>query len=128
LIIERQRAEAWGKSVVERLAQDLQAEFPGVGGFSAHNIWRMRDFYLTYHANEKLSPLMAEIGWTHKLIIMSKFTSCAQTFSMPGTGTPSSPRKAGGYNEESKARPAAASRGAHQAQDRQKVFRLSLDV
>ena len=32
----------------------------------------MRDFYLTYHTGEKLSPLVAEIGWTHNLIIMSK--------------------------------------------------------
>jgi predicted nuclease of restriction endonuclease-like (RecB) superfamily len=62
MIVERQRAETWGKSVVERLAQDLQTEFPGVGGFSARNIWRMRDFYLIYHASEKLSPLVAEIG------------------------------------------------------------------
>jgi hypothetical protein len=30
MIIERQKEDTWGKSVVERLAQDLQAEFPGV--------------------------------------------------------------------------------------------------
>ncbi|MBR8835778.1 MAG: hypothetical protein DSM106950_17610 [Stigonema ocellatum SAG 48.90 = DSM 106950] len=29
----------------------------------------MRDFYLTYHANEKLSPLVAEISCTHNLVI-----------------------------------------------------------
>jgi predicted nuclease of restriction endonuclease-like (RecB) superfamily len=72
MIAERQRAEAWGKSVVERLAQDLQAEFPGVGGFSARNIWYMRNFYLTYSDNEKLQPMVAEIGWTHNLIIMER--------------------------------------------------------
>jgi len=69
-IVERQRGETWGKSIVERLAQDLQAEFPGIGGFSARNIWRMRIFYLTYKDNEKLTPLVAEIGWTHNLVIM----------------------------------------------------------
>ncbi len=72
MIVERQRAEAWGKSVVERLAQDLQAEFPGVGGFSARNIWYMRNFYLTYSGNEKLQPMVAEIGWTHNLVIMER--------------------------------------------------------
>jgi predicted nuclease of restriction endonuclease-like (RecB) superfamily len=28
--------------VVETLASDLQAEFPGIGGISAANLWRMR--------------------------------------------------------------------------------------
>jgi predicted nuclease of restriction endonuclease-like (RecB) superfamily len=72
LIVTRQQGETWGKSVVEQLAKDLQAEFPGISGFSARNIWRMREFYLTYHANEKLTPLVAEIGWTHNLVIMEK--------------------------------------------------------
>jgi predicted nuclease of restriction endonuclease-like (RecB) superfamily len=72
LIVERQRDAGWGKSVVETLAGDLQAEFPGIAGFSARNIWRMRNFYLTYHDNEKLPPLVQEIGWTHNLLIMEK--------------------------------------------------------
>ena len=71
-IIEQQNSKGWGKSVVEQLAQDLQAEFPGIRGFSARNIWRMRDFYITYHKNQKLSPLVAEIGWSHNIIIMGK--------------------------------------------------------
>ena len=37
-IVERQRVEGWGKAVVDRLAGDLQHEFPGVGGFSPQNI------------------------------------------------------------------------------------------
>ena len=44
-IVGRQRAEGWGKQVVERLASDLQKEFPGIAGFSAPNIWFMRSFY-----------------------------------------------------------------------------------
>src|SRR3972149_11344272 len=36
-IVERQRKEGWGKSVVERLARDLQTEFPGGEGFSPSN-------------------------------------------------------------------------------------------
>ena len=72
LIVTRQERAGWGKSVVEQLAQDLQVEFRGMAGFSARNIWRMRDFYLTYHRNEKLTPLVAEIGWTHNLVILEK--------------------------------------------------------
>lgn len=48
LIGERQAAEGWGKSVVERLADDIQREFPGLGGFSRSNVFRMRAFYEAY--------------------------------------------------------------------------------
>lgn len=72
LISERQQDAGWGKSVVETLAEDLQAEFSGISGFSARNIWNMRNFFLTYSENEKLQPLVAEIGWTHNLLIMEK--------------------------------------------------------
>lgn len=59
LIVEKQKGKTWGKSVVEKLAKDLQAEFTGISGFSARNIWYMRDFHLHYTANEKLQPLVA---------------------------------------------------------------------
>ena len=72
MIIEKQKGETWGKSVVEMLAKDLQAEFPGIKGFSARNIWRMRDFYVTYKDNLKLSPLVTEISWTHNFLILVK--------------------------------------------------------
>ena len=72
MIFIQQQNTSWGKSVVEKLAKDLQTEFPGISGFSARNIWRMRDFYLAYHSKEKLTPLVAEIGWTHNLVILEK--------------------------------------------------------
>ncbi len=72
MIVTRQQEASWGKSVVEQLARDLQAEFPGIGGFSARNIWNMRSFYVTYSQNEKLQPMVAEIGWTHNLVILEK--------------------------------------------------------
>jgi predicted nuclease of restriction endonuclease-like (RecB) superfamily len=71
LIVERQRGADWGKSVVETLAEDLQAE-AGISGFSAANLWRMRLFYDTYADNEKLAPMVRGIGWTHNLLIMEK--------------------------------------------------------
>ena len=72
MIVERQKGETWGKSIVEKLAKDLQTEFPGIKGFSERNIWRMRNFYHSYHKNLKLPPLVAEIGWTHNITIMDK--------------------------------------------------------
>lgn len=72
MIVNRQQGQTWGKSVVKTLSEDLQAEFPGVGGFSAANLWRMKLFYETYAEHKKLAPLVREIGWTHNLIIMEK--------------------------------------------------------
>jgi len=72
MIVERQKGKTWGKAVVERLAKDLQAEFSGISGFSAQNLWRMKQFYEAYVHNEKLSPLVREIGWTHNVIILMR--------------------------------------------------------
>ncbi len=71
-IVTRQKQFKWGKGVVETLATDLQNEFPGVSGFSVQNLWYMRKFYREYNGDEKLQPLVGEIGWSHNLIIMDK--------------------------------------------------------
>jgi len=72
MIVEKQEALGWGKSVVENLATDLQKEFPGIGGFSAANLWRIRNFYLNYNNTPKLAPLVREISWTKNVLIMEK--------------------------------------------------------
>jgi predicted nuclease of restriction endonuclease-like (RecB) superfamily len=72
MIVERQQEEGWGKAVVQRLAADLQAEFVGVGGFSASNLWRMKVFFETYEGSEKLAPLVREIAWSHNLLILER--------------------------------------------------------
>jgi predicted nuclease of restriction endonuclease-like (RecB) superfamily len=65
----------WGKSVVKELAGFIKANEPVTKGFSAQNIWRMRQFYETYCHNEKLSPMVREISWTNNLLILSKTSS-----------------------------------------------------
>ena len=72
MIVEKQKKYGWGKSIVENLARDLQKEFPGMRGLSSRNLWYMRDFYLTYKDKPKLQPLVAEISWTHNIIIMER--------------------------------------------------------
>lgn len=71
--IHNKRQElGWGKAVVENLARDLQAEFPGRNGFSARNLWNMLDFYRAYVPLSKLQPLVAEISWAKNLVILSR--------------------------------------------------------
>jgi predicted nuclease of restriction endonuclease-like (RecB) superfamily len=72
LICDRQQTARWGNSIVEQLAKDIQTEFPGISGFSARNVWNMRSFYVAYSQSKKLQPLVAEIGWTHNLVILEK--------------------------------------------------------
>lgn len=72
MIVERQAGKSWGKSVVECLAGDLQAEFPGIGGFSASNLWRMKGFFESYTTLQKLAPMVREIGWSHNLVILER--------------------------------------------------------
>lgn len=71
-IVQRQEEYGWGKSVVETLAKDLQKEFPGSRGYSSSNLWRMRNFFVEYQSNEKLAPLVREIGWSHNTVILEK--------------------------------------------------------
>jgi len=68
-ILERQEKYGWGKSIVEQLSKDLQVEFPGIEGFSSRNLWRMRMFYREFGI---LPPAVAEIGWSHNIVIMEK--------------------------------------------------------
>lgn len=72
LIYRKQEALGWGKSVVETLAKDLQEEFSGRNGFSARNLWNMREFYCTYVTRPNLQPMVAEVSWTKNLLIMTR--------------------------------------------------------
>ena len=71
-ISQRQNSLGWGKSVVENLARDLQAEFPGRNGFSVQNLWGMRQFYNEYRDKPKLQSLIGEISWAKNLLIMAR--------------------------------------------------------
>lgn len=43
-ISEKTEQEGWGKSTVQKLAKDLDIEFPGIRGFSIANLWNMKLF------------------------------------------------------------------------------------
>lgn len=69
-ISEKVKSNAWGKSIVTEFASFVQSKYIGIKGFSAQNIWRMKQFYETYAENEKLSPLVRELPWTNNILIM----------------------------------------------------------
>jgi predicted nuclease of restriction endonuclease-like (RecB) superfamily len=72
MIAERQADAEHGAAIAEQLAVDLRREFPGVSGFSRRNVFYMREFYLLYRDDERVQPLVAQIGWTHNLVILQR--------------------------------------------------------
>ena len=70
-VSEKVKTNAWGKSIVNEFSSFVQERYIGIKGFSSQNIWRMKQFYETYKDNEKLSPLVREISWTHNVLIMT---------------------------------------------------------
>jgi predicted nuclease of restriction endonuclease-like (RecB) superfamily len=72
LIVERQQQHGWGKSIVEKLSIELQKNFAEVNGFSARNLWYMRSLYHEYSQSTILQPVVAEIAWTHNILILEK--------------------------------------------------------
>jgi predicted nuclease of restriction endonuclease-like (RecB) superfamily len=66
-------AEAdWGQGTVQALAGYIRKKQPNVRGFSARNLWRMKQFVETYRDHPKLAPLVRELSWTHNLMILSR--------------------------------------------------------
>lgn len=71
-IVSNQEALGWGKAVVEQMSKDLISEFGEKSGYSSSNLWRMRNFYLSYKDNEELAQLVREISWGQNIIIFEK--------------------------------------------------------
>lgn len=67
--------DGWGKSTVEDLSNFILSKDPSIKGFSARNIWRMKQFYETWDDNEEMSALLTEITWSNHLHILSKTKS-----------------------------------------------------
>ena len=84
IIAEKQETSGWGTSVIEKLAKDIQNDFPGLEGFSRRNVFRMRAFYKEY---QKVPPLVAQIDeidhlgilsqipWSHNILLMEKLSN-----------------------------------------------------
>jgi predicted nuclease of restriction endonuclease-like (RecB) superfamily len=71
-ILRCQREEGWGAKVVERLAQDLRAEFPEIEGFSPRNLKYMRALAVAYPEDEFVQQVVAQIPWGHNLLWLNK--------------------------------------------------------
>lgn len=62
----------WGDGVVVQLAEHIQFQYPNLKGFTKRGLYRMKQFYETYHTIEKVSPLLTQLSWSNHLMILSK--------------------------------------------------------
>lgn len=58
-LVIRKAEEKWGKGVVEQVSLDLQDAFPESKGFSARNLWWMKQWYVFY-SSEAAAPQYLE--------------------------------------------------------------------
>ena len=66
----------WGRGTVTELAGFLSTRSSGIRGFSASNLWRMRQFYETWQdAPEKLATRLRELPWSAHLDLLGRCKS-----------------------------------------------------
>ena len=71
-ILARQGSEGWGTKVIERLAHDLQTEFPGVEGFSSRSLKYMRALAEAWPDEAIVQQLIAQLPWGHNLRVLDR--------------------------------------------------------
>ena len=71
-ILLRQGREGGGSKVIDRLAQDLRFEFPGVEGFSARSLKYMRALAEAWPEETIVQQLIAQLPWGHNLRVLDR--------------------------------------------------------
>jgi predicted nuclease of restriction endonuclease-like (RecB) superfamily len=78
MLAKKMESEEWGTKVLERIAEDLQKQMPGLRGFSARNLRSMKLFYTEYQNVAIWQSLTAEIRKVRRDISTDHF--CAISF------------------------------------------------
>jgi predicted nuclease of restriction endonuclease-like (RecB) superfamily len=76
-ILASQKREGWGAKVIDRLASDLQREFPKLSGYSARNLKYMRAFAEAWPDREIVHQLGAQIPWKHNCVLLDRIKDAA---------------------------------------------------
>ncbi len=65
IILVRQKAAAWGAKVIDRLAADLQREFPDMSGLTRRNLFSMRAFAEAFPTRPIVKQPVSQLPWGH---------------------------------------------------------------
>lgn len=71
-ILDCQKREGWGAKVVQRMAADLAAEFPGMKGLSLRNLKYMRAFADAWPNREFVQQVVAQISWGNNVVLLDR--------------------------------------------------------
>jgi len=70
-ILDRQEQGGWGSRVIDRLAQDLRAEFRDQRGWSRRNLHYMRSLAEAWPTAESFVPrAVAQLPWGHVRVLL----------------------------------------------------------
>jgi predicted nuclease of restriction endonuclease-like (RecB) superfamily len=71
-----QRERAWGSALVEQMALDLQASYPGMKGFSRTNLFAMQQFFAFFSPQFEVVPQpVGQMPWGHVRTLLAKAKS-----------------------------------------------------
>jgi predicted nuclease of restriction endonuclease-like (RecB) superfamily len=72
-LVRWQSEQGWGAAVVEQMAHDLQAAYPGMKGFSRTSLFAMRQFFAFFSPTSEFVPQpVGQIPWGHVRTLLSK--------------------------------------------------------
>ncbi len=61
-IIQKKAESRWGSGVINRLCLDLRTTYPDVRGFSARNLYYMKEWYEFYMADDERKQILHQLG------------------------------------------------------------------
>ena len=65
----------WGNKFLDKLAIELNNTYPNQKGFSIRNLKYMKAFYSEYYNDLEFVQLVAQLPWTHNIILIEKIKS-----------------------------------------------------
>jgi predicted nuclease of restriction endonuclease-like (RecB) superfamily len=86
-ILDKQKVEGWGQSIIPQLSIDLKKAFPDMKGFSPRNLGYMKEFAQIWSAEAILQqpvaklpgPIeqqaVAQLPWGHNIVLMTKLSN-----------------------------------------------------
>src|ERR1700722_8336597 len=79
MLAKKIEAEEWGAKVMDRIAEDLQKQLPGLRGFSTRNLWLMKKFFSEYQSIAILQSLTAQIREVRRDVSLDLFWAISFT-------------------------------------------------
>lgn len=76
ILIQRDR-QGWGTKVVQKLAEDLRAEFPDMTGLSRSNLQYMRAFAAAWNESSIVQQPVGQLPWGHIITLLDKLNDAS---------------------------------------------------